>query len=203
PTMPLGMGTPTDKALESVVNNLPVLNDGMLDQRQGPVYVVLATDGAPNDNCEGGRGGRGNNAAVEQRVIDITAEGTRNGMQMFVISLAGDDMDLSQHLAQVADATSSRTPPYAPSTQDDLIAAFEAIVGSASCQVALNGQVTLGQECEGKVQLNGVALECNKENGWQLNDDHTVQLNGTACTQFLGTASMVVASFPCDVFTPG
>jgi hypothetical protein len=201
-TSPLGMRTPTDKALDHVVTSLPVLNQGVLDAKTGPIYVVLATDGQPND-CEGGGGGRGNNsAAAEMRVLDVTTRGTQMGMQMFVVSLAGNDMQLQSHLNQVANATASKTPPYVPSTQADLVAAFRQIVGSASCQVGLDGMVKQGSECGGKVSLNGVDLACNQANGWKLSDPRTVQLTGSACDTFLGNDSQVLATFACDVFTP-
>lgn len=202
PMDPVSMGTPTDKALEYVVNNLPVLNTGMLDATAGPIYVVLATDGSPNDMCGGGGIFGGQPGGVEQRVVDVTTQGTDNGMQMFVISLAGDDTRLQSHLEQVAAATASKTPPYVPSTRDDLIAAFESVLGNASCLVSLDGTVETGKECSGSVQLNSVALECNQPDGWSLFDPSTVQLTGTACSMFLQQTSMVVADFPCEVFSP-
>jgi hypothetical protein len=198
-TTPLGMGTPTDKALDHVVTTLPVLNQGVLDAKTGPIYVVLATDGQPND-C--GIGGGGNGPAAEMRVLDVTTRGTQMGMQMFVVSLAGSDMQLQNHLNQVAMVTASKTAPYVPSTQADLVAAFRQIVGNASCQVELDGVVKQGSECSGKVSLNGVELACNQSNGWKLTDPRTVQLTGSACETFLGNDSMVLATFACDVFTP-
>ena len=205
PTTPVASGTPTDKALDYVVNNLPVLNTGSLDATAGPTYVVLATDGSPNDMCGGGLlgGGRGANAEVEQRVVDVTTQGTKNGMQMFVISLAGSDTRLQSHLDQVAAATKSKTPPFAPSTQNELIAAFQKIVGGAGCMIKLDGQVAQGAECGGTVQLNSQSLKCNDVNGWKLADPRTVQLVGSACEQFIGAQSLVTASFPCDIFSPG
>jgi hypothetical protein len=201
PMEPLGNGTPTDKALDHVVTTLPVLNQSGPDDNNGPIYVVLATDGQPNDRCEGRSGGR-EDSDVEQEVIDITTRGTQMGMQMFVISLAGDDTDLQSHLTMVANATTSKTPPYVPSTQTDLVAAFRKIVGDASCQVQLDGMVKQGQECGGVVQLNGNDLACNTSDGWMLTDPRTVQLTGSACASFLAQTSLVTASFACDIFVP-
>lgn len=202
PAQPLAAGTPTDKALDYVVSNLAVTNMPVLDTHVAPVYVVLATDGSPNDNCGAGGGGRNNNTAVEQRVIDVTTRGTAAGMNMFVISLAGSDTRLQSHLALVADATSSRTPPFTPATQSDLISAFREIVGGATCQLGLVGSVTQGAECNGHVALNGVQLKCNDPDGWQLLDARTVQINGKACETFTSTHSLIDAQFPCEVFTP-
>jgi hypothetical protein len=177
----------------------------MLDTRGKPVYVVLATDGAPNDSCGGGGifgGGRDGDTVVQQRVIDVVTRGTMAGMQMYVISLAGNDAALQQHLEQVAKATASQTPPIVPATKDELVTNFRNIVGSASCQIQLHGKVMKGQECAGKVQLNGKDLACNSDNGWKLLDTDTFELTGTACTGFTSAASTVFASFPCEVFTP-
>jgi len=205
PQQPLGMGTPTDKALDHVVTTLPVGNTATLDTRGKPVYVVLATDGSPNDSCGGGGllgGGRDGDAQVQQRVIDVVTRGTQSGMQMYVISLAGDDTQLQQHLELVAKATASQMPPFVPSTKDELVTNFRKIVGSASCQIDLNGKVMMGQECAGKVKLNGADLACASDNGWKLLDPDTFELTGTACTNFTSTVSSVDATFPCEVFIP-
>jgi hypothetical protein len=208
PTSPLGMSTPTDRALEYVVNNLPVLNQAVLDTKRDPVYVVLATDGQPNDMCaaggrrNGGGGGGQSSAVVEQRVIDLTTQGTAAGMQMFVVSLAGNDAMLQNHLMLVSQATASKTPPFVPSTQTGLVAAFREIVNGASCQVALEGMVAQGRECTGTVELNGLIVPCNQSDGWRLFNSRTVQLTGKACDTFLSHDSLVVANFSCDVFSP-
>jgi hypothetical protein len=52
------------------------------------------------------------------------------------------------------------------------------------------------------VRLNSTALDCNKADGWMLINPSTVQLTGAACDMFLAQTSMVVASFPCEVFSP-
>jgi hypothetical protein len=203
PMQPIGSGTPTDKALDHVVTALPITNTPTLDDAADPIYVVLATDGQPNDMCGGGGlPGLGGGGSVEQRVIDVTTKGTMNGMLMYVISLAGDDAALQTHLEQVAAATASKTPPFTPSTQADLITTFRNIVGTASCQVDLKGKVESGKECSGKVTLNGQELTCGSDDGWRLVDDNTFTLTGTACMSFTSKQSSVQASFPCDVFIP-
>jgi hypothetical protein len=60
PTAPIGSGTPTDKALDHVVTTLPIGNEPLApDAVASPIYVVLATDGSPNDTCGGGGFGAG------------------------------------------------------------------------------------------------------------------------------------------------
>jgi hypothetical protein len=198
PADPIGTGTPTHKAIEHVVDNLPVLNEQVLDMNIDPTFVVLATDGAPNDSCGGGGFGVG----AEPMVLDIVTRGTTQGMNMFVISLAGGDMALQSHLNDVAAATRTMTPPFVPETRDSLVETFRMIVGSATCRVELDGTVAAGKECQGEVRLSGAPQACNDPNGWQLENERTVQLNGAACETFLSTESMVVAQFPCELFTP-
>jgi hypothetical protein len=185
--------------MDYVVNNLPVVNMEQLDAKPEPIYVVLATDGQPN-GCGGFGNGRGDGA--EQAVIDVVTKGTANGMNMFVISLAGGDGQLQSHLEQVARATATQTPPFVPATQADLVATFEAIIGGATCQVSLNGMVVEDKACQGTVTLNGNTLACDSDDGWRLMDPRTVQLTGSACASFKATESQVIADFPCEAFSP-
>lgn len=200
PMNPVASGTPSDKALDYVVTNLPVTNMSAPDDKSGPVYVVFATDGQPNKGC--GDLSNGNDPIVEQNVIDVTKRGTDAGMNMFVISMAGGDRNLQSHLDKVAAATATKTPPFVPATKSDLISTFQEIVSGASCQIDLKGQVDTAAACSGKVTLNGKDLPCDSDNGWRLVDEDTFQLTGTACVSFLRKASMVYAMFPCEVFRP-
>jgi hypothetical protein len=200
PGQPLGGSTPTDRALQRVVSEFSMLAPPQPDTRQGPVIVILATDGAPNDTCVGML-----NVAdldVERRVLDVVGDGVQMGLRMFVISLAGADAELRNHLQQVAQLGSPGQPPFEPSTKGELVDALQNIVGGATCQVALDGTVAVGQECSGAVALNGESLSCNATDGWRLVDDHTLQLTGAACARFLASSSSVTARFPCGVFIP-
>ena len=60
PGTELGGSTPTDKALGTLVDDL------LAGPHAGPVSVVLATDGAPNDLCLGGVGG---DSSVQQQAV--------------------------------------------------------------------------------------------------------------------------------------
>jgi hypothetical protein len=208
PAMELGGWTPTDRALDNVVSTLPVTNSQVvLDAAPDPTYVILATDGAPNDHCADGGNVRGGGASqfdpvTAQRVLDVVGKGVQMGMQMFVISLAGDDQQLAMHLQQVADLGGTGQPPFTPSNKDDLVSTLQEIIGNATCQVRLSGSVIAGKECSGEVSLNGNALACNQADGWKLADESTVQLTGAACDSFLQTQSLVHATFPCDAFSP-
>jgi hypothetical protein len=170
---------------------------------KNPIYTLLATDGAPNDVCaDSGNGGFGEQPEVMQRVIQSTTNGVQLGMQTFVVSLAGDDMKLQAHLEQVAEIGKPGQIPFVPDNKQELIDALRQIVGGASCQVALDGMVMAGRECEGTVQVNGTPLACGADSGWRLSDPRTVQITGDACISFLSTDSVVNAEFPCSVFIP-
>lgn len=78
---------------------------------------------------------------------------------------------------------------------------------------------TVGQECLGTVQQNGTPLPCCQADaaggwqcsnvstpapsGWRLTDPGSIELVGDACTQFLlGSAELISAEFPCEIFSP-
>jgi hypothetical protein len=195
---PLGGSTPTDKALNAVVMHLP--NSAMAgpDTMIQPTIVVLATDGAPNDFCSMSLFP----PDVRPNVIAAVQQLAAAGNKTYVISLAGDDTMLTQHLTQVAAAGGTGQPPYIPMNKDDLIKAFQAIIGpDAACDVKLNGMVKMGSECKGTIKVNGTELKCDDDNGWRLKDPQTVTITGTACDTYKADMnSLLEADFPCDVF---
>jgi hypothetical protein len=198
PTMELGGSTPTHKALTVVVDHL--LEQGASpDANLQPQYIVLATDGEPNELCA-------NPSGVEPRA-EVIAQVTRaadENIKTFVISLAGDDPGLMSHLVSVAEAGKTGNPPFSPMNKQDLVSTLGQIIGGAvGCEVFLNGKVMDGQECGGTVNVNGTPLRCGDPNGWMLKDQGTLILQGNACTGFLNDPfSMLTADFPCGTFSP-
>jgi hypothetical protein len=199
---PLGGSTPTDKALEVVVNHLPDLSGQVLDARVYPTIVVLATDGEPNDFCTvepflglpiGGD--------VRPKVIAAVRQLESMSVKTYVISLAGEDQNLTAHLNQVAAAGGTKLPPFFPTTKDQLVQAFKDIIGpETACEVVLNGSVKSGIECMGKIKINGIELPCNDPNGWALKDRSTVTIQGTACERYkMDLTAVLEADFPCEV----
>jgi hypothetical protein len=223
PKTELGGSTPTDKALNHVMDGLlaMVQQQGPDQKAMSPVYVILATDGAPNDICVGGTGGDG--SAQRAGVISAVDRGAAAGITTWVVSLAGGDAMLQAHLDEVAkhgDPKNAMAKTFNPTNPDDLIMTLARLLGGAvGCHINLNGTVTVGQECAGSVKYNGKTLPCCEKagsgfncdqkpaampNGWRLSDDHSIELVGDSCTSFLlGADELLQATFPCEVFRPG
>ncbi|HET8938240.1 MAG TPA: VWA domain-containing protein [Polyangiales bacterium] len=222
PPLELGGSTPTDRAMKQVMDSLiPMVGVmGPDDKKPSEIYVILATDGAPNDICVGGVGGDG--APQRAGVISEVTRGADEGVTTWVISLA-DDPSLQAHLDEVARAGAPKDPAahtFNPASPDELVQTLAQLLGGAvGCNIALNGRVTVGQECLGTVLQNGMpvpccqadaagAWKCNNAptttpNGWRLTDPGSIELLGDSCTQFLlGSADLVNAEFPCEIFSP-
>jgi hypothetical protein len=195
PAVQPGMFTPTGAALDWVYANMFTATSGP-DTSQGPQLVILATDGEPN-SC-------GNATTNFQPSIDAVTASQAKNIKTYVISLASSSGQFHDHLQQLADIGNGGTGGklYEPTTPADLATALQALAGGAvGCDVALNGTVTAGRECEGTVTLNGSKLVCKDPNGWILADPHHVRLQGTACNTLNTTKDALVdAHFPCGVF---
>lgn len=223
PQVELGGSTPTDRALSHVMDGLIASQVPARPDEPAPskTYVILATDGAPNDICVNGTGGDG--SVQRQGVISAVDRGAAAGITTWVISLAAGDPVLQAHLDEVAkhgDPGNAHAVTFSPTNPDELIMTLAGLLGGAvGCHIALNGTVTVGQECLGTVEQNGSPLACCQEltpgapscggastsspNGWRLTDAHAIELIGDACTQFLvGAGSVLSARFPCRVFQP-
>jgi hypothetical protein len=223
PMLELGGSTPTDRAIDHVMTALIATRTQQApdDQAQSPVYVILATDGAPNDICVMGTGGDG--SAQRQGVIAAVDRGAAAGITTWVISLADGDPALQAHLDEVARHGDLKNPSartFSPTSPDELIMTLAQLLGGAvGCHVGLNGSVVAGKECLGTVQQNGLALPCCEQtapngfvcagtptdppDGWRLSDPHSIELVGGACANFLlSSDALLDARFPCAVFTP-
>jgi hypothetical protein len=202
---PLGGSTPTDKALNVVVTHLEDQTGQVLDARVYPTIVVLATDGEPNDFCGGGNNDPfailNGPKDVRPAVISAVTQLASMDIKTYVISLAGEDKNLTAHLNDVAAAGGTGTKPFFPTSKDALVQAFKDIIGpETACDVVLNGKVKPGLECMGSIKINGNLLPCNDANGWALKDPSTVSIQGTACEQYKNDLSAVLsADFPCEL----
>jgi len=193
---PLGGSTPTDKALQEVITRLPNGGAPQLDVVQDPTIVVLATDGEPNDLCSMAFPP----VDVKPRVINVVKDLLAASVKTYVVSLAGDDQNLTSHLISVASEGGTNKPPFIPTSKDELVQTFKDIIGpEASCDIVLSGQVKPGNECMGTITINGSPVPCNDPNGWVLRDPKTVSIQGTACAEYKAqTNAELRADFPCE-----
>lgn len=124
-------------------------------------------------------------------------------IKTYVISLAGEDQMLTQHLVQVAAMGKTGKAPFIPMNEHQLVQTFKDIIGpETACDIVLNAKVKPGLECKGKLEINGKLLECGSENGWKLKDMNTITVTGSACTQYkMDAAAVLHADFPCGVLT--
>jgi hypothetical protein len=220
PATELGGSTPTDKAMKAAIDLLLGMRSTNPDVMNSPQYIILATDGQPNDICMGGSFAA--STAIQANVLAEVDRAAAANITTFVISLGSNDPGLQSHLEQVADRGQPNNPDaraFSPTAPEELSNTLVALVGGAiGCEVTLSGSVTIGRECSGRVLMNGVRLPCCQEsagawscdgmsvaepNGWRLKDASTVELIGQECVNFVTAAeASLEASFPCDVFVP-
>jgi len=169
----------------------------------GPKFIILATDGAP-DNCEcpdfTGAAPCSDPGAQEAEQAAVVAEATRVhnelGITLHVIDVSSpSETALAAHLAEVAAAGGG--DKYDGTDPAGLIDAFETIIADAqSCVITLDGSIVAGYEDDGKVTLGGEELEYEVD--WQVNSPSEIELLGEACTTFKREAPTLSVKFPCN-----
>jgi hypothetical protein len=173
------------------------------DAPPSPKIIVLATDGEP-DTCAvpdpQTQAGKDEAIAAAQAAFGA-------GIRLFILSVGNEvGADHQQDMANAGagkplDGSQGDAPFYTADNPADLRAAFDTIInGVRECTFSLGGSVADGHASEGTVKLNGVELGYDDPNGWTLVDPMTLQLNGTACDQFLQDPTVqLTAEFPCGV----
>lgn len=196
PVDPLGGSTPTNLAIDAVLQQIPNAGQAQLDSFVEPAIIVLATDGEPNNFCEGGSPFDD----VASKVVASVTQLATLDIQTYVISLAGMDQRLTDHLTAVAAAGKTGKAPFIPTSKDELLQTFRDIIGPPRvCDIALRGEIVMGNECMGTFEVNGQPLPCNDPNGWALKDAHTITLQGAACMKYMEDPEVYLhADFPCE-----
>jgi hypothetical protein len=197
--------TPTALALEAAYKLVPKQT---LDLQIGAQFVILCTDGEPNGCGESNGGGifggwlGGIPPTDYQGPIDQVTAAAKAGIRTYIIGISVTG-EAQTHLEQLAGLGKTGAPAFSPASKNELVDALSQVVGGAiGCQVALNGAVTLGQECTGYVELNSKSLGCNDPNGWKLADESHIELQGLSCKSFMNDPKAIInAGFPCEVFT--
>jgi hypothetical protein len=223
PAMETGGGTPTGEALQQVVDGLPDFNS--LDAQGAPPIIILATDGEPN-GCSGGAvcdwtdwanclgmllGSLANAPANYESTLKAVRAARDKNIAVWVVSLAEGlnnipDLQKTANIgAGLADNAMPGATIYSPQNPDDLTTTLAKLIGAAvTCNVELAGKLDVKRACEGRVLMNGQALECGSDQGWKPVDTGHIELQGNACERFKSDpAVMLDATFPCDVVVPG
>lgn len=186
--------TPTAESVDAVVRTLNAY------QEEGPKSIILATDGDP-DTCLDPKA----NDSDASKTLSVTAvqHAFQAGIRTHIISV-GNQVTAS-HLKALAVAGSggdTTAQAYTALDTSALVAAFDAIIGSVrTCDFTLEGTVTRTNAPRGKVVLDGQALTFGDANGWEMPDDATVRLKGTACERAQADAAGISMKFPCDAIT--
>ena len=131
PMMQLGGSTPTDRAMNAAVDALIMAKPGS-NPMTNPKFLILATDGQPNDICTGGMGGDG--MPQQAAVVAAVERAYMAGIRTYVISLANGDPVLEQHLTLVAQRGDQANPmahTYSPATPDALLMDMKTLLGNA------------------------------------------------------------------------
>jgi Mg-chelatase subunit ChlD len=193
PPDPLGGSTPTDKAIVEVMAHLPKAQASV-----GKTIAVLATDGEPNDFCSTGF----MPPDVKPLVVSATQQLAAAGVHTYVISLAGEDLMLTNHLIDVATAGGTGKPPFIPTDKTELASVLKDIAGTSGCDLPVDTKIKLARHCQGDVTLDGQKLGCNTADGWTLADATTIRLTGSACTKYTSNPAALTLEFPCDALEP-
>jgi hypothetical protein len=211
--------TPTGPAIKAATDVLAAVTD------PGPKFIVLATDGDPDDckqfdpNCGQDEAVAATQAAYKQGIGTFVIGISDDVHAVFLqdVANAGAGLPVVRHTGPNCDP--NRPPPYlgdyvatatdnatyyAPANQAALTTALDTIIGTVrSCTFQMHGKVDLGKAGDGTVRLDGASLGYNDANGWKVTDDTHVELTGDACAAIKAEATPVVEiSFPCDVYTP-
>jgi hypothetical protein len=200
-TRPSG-GTPTSETLMKLVDSYAAMEAGP-DQEVHPKYVLLVTDGAPT--CPNG----GGQEPADQADIDLSNQAVEalasKGVKTYVIgydtTTPGNEM-----LAQVLDGFAQRGgtgEQHHRPVEDEasLTAALESITESAaSCAFHLDQAPPRADYV--LVKLDGKQLNLDMPDGWKMVDDHTVEIEGNACTTFKSGKHVLDATVQCDVVQP-
>ena len=187
PPDPLGGSTPTDKALQALINKLGSSED--------PTSIVFATDGAPNDFCSMDLFP----PDVRPNVVAAVKQLADRHIPTYVISLAGGDATLMEHLTSVAQSGGTNHPPFAPQNAGDLQTALRSIVNDETgCVVRLDARIMPARRCDATIKLAGSQLGCDAADGYMVQSPSTLRLQGDACLRYKKDKSSLQIELACD-----
>lgn len=188
--------TPTGESVDAVAQALANLPDNP-EYPNSPKVIVLATDGEP-DTCAAPNPQEG-----QPESVAAVTNAYQLGIETFVLSVgSGVSDDHLQELANLgvglpADGSGGDSPFFVANSQQELVDAFHTIInGTRSCEFTVDGIVEMDKADEAVVRLNGQTLVYGTD--WQMADQTTLELLGTACDTFLTEEQVILtADFPC------
>lgn len=140
------------------------------------------------------------NAGAGQAVL-------RNTDQDFINTCTQkDNMGAPIYVAQYVDdpALAGTAPYYTASDPAALQTTLTELIAQVrSCSFEMNALVDLDRADLGTVTIDGTPIPYQDPNGWQMQNEYTVELVGEACQQIQSddTGGLFI-SFPCEVKTP-
>lgn len=175
-----GGETPTGESIEEITTDL------LADTWEGEKVMVLTTDGEP-DTCAIPDPEEGPETdQVRGVAVDAVAAAFDAGIRTFVISVGTDIAE--EHLQDLANAGVGRqaddpdAPFYVANDTASLVAAFDDIVlGLRPCEFSLADPVPAGLEDLCSVTVNDVEFPFDDAEGWVVQDETTLDLQGAAC----------------------
>jgi hypothetical protein len=183
--------TPTAESVAAIAKQLTELGN------DSPKSIILATDGDP-DTCQDPNANNSDDSKAKS--VAAVSAAFASGIGTHVISV-GNEVTQShlKNLAVAGAGGDQNAVAYTALDTSGLVDAFNAIIGSVrTCDFKLNGTVTSQNAPRGTVVLDGSALTFGDPNGWEMPDESTVRLLGTACAAVEADANGVSMSFPCD-----
>lgn len=175
-----GGETPTGESLEQIIADL------LDDPWEGDKVIVLTTDGEP-DTCEiPDPQEQAEIDEVRGVAVDAVTMAFGEGIRTFIISVGTGIAE--EHLQDLANAGVGQQPgdPDAPfyvaNDTASLVGAFDDIVtGLRPCEFALAAPVPAGLEDLCSVTVNDVEFPFDEAEGWVVQDETTLNLQGAAC----------------------
>jgi hypothetical protein len=199
----LGGDTPTADAIDVAVSSVSAVAAGSAR------YVLLLTDGVP-DTCAEPDPQNGFDDAVDAvlrareqgvlvKTVGVSPEIERRGLQRMANAAAGKSLDL-----EYGEDAGAELPLYASTEPRELAAQLQGVFGDArSCSVELGADVDPRRAREGRVVIDGRALDYRGADGWSFASSDSIELHGRACSSVLGSGAQLEIHFPCGEGSPG
>jgi von Willebrand factor type A domain len=180
---------PLEQALTAIV---PVLNAAPAGSQK---VMIISTDGVAN-SC----GGNTDDPTPSETLVANAY--TDNQIKTYTIGFGNDgggDNKWVPFLTAMANAGAGGAGTmYNPMSLPDVTTAYTSIFNAVlDCQLTLDGTIDPAQASLGTVKSNGATLEYTTD--WKALDAHTIQLVGTACSDFNNapTVPEITATFTC------